>query len=184
MARRIAEVSGTLAMPAVRDTLGELASKAALMDAAVAGMEAAGESYRGYFVPHRGMLCAGQAAAQRLYPEVIHTLRELSGGGLIMLPSSEADLLDPASRDLVLGAQASPAATPLERVRFFKLAWDAIGSEFGSRHLQYEMFYSGAPFVLNGHNFRFYDWSRATSLLDECLAGIAMPQSGAGPNAV
>jgi 4-hydroxyphenylacetate 3-monooxygenase len=29
-------------------------------------------------------------------------------------------------------------------------AWDAIGSEFGSRHTQYEMFYAGARFVTAG----------------------------------
>ena len=33
------------------------------------------------------------------------------------------------------------------RVKFFKLAWDAVGSEFASRHTQYEMFYAGASFV-------------------------------------
>ena len=70
LARRIAEINGTIGMPPVRDTLGALASKAMLMDAALAGMEAAGLQYRGYYVPYCGMLCAGQAAAQRLYPEI------------------------------------------------------------------------------------------------------------------
>jgi len=165
IARRIAEINGIISMPQVRDTLGVLASKAMLMDAALAGMEAAGEHYRGYYVPNRGMLCAGQAAAQRLYPEIMHTLRELAGGGLIMLPSSSADLMAPTSRALVQRTQHSPAASSLERVKFFKLAWDAIGSEFGSRHLQYEMFYSGAPFVINAHNFRFYDWAGAGGMV-------------------
>ncbi len=31
------------------------------------------------------------------------------------------------------------------RVKLLKLLWDALGSEFGSRHLQYEMFYAGEP---------------------------------------
>ena len=179
IARRTAEINGTLAMPQVRDTLGALASKAALMDAALAGMEAAGEQYKGYYVPNRMMLCAGQAAAQRLYPEVIHTLRELAGGGLIMLPSSVSDLIDPTTRALVERTQKSPAADSLERVKFFKLAWDAIGSEFGSRHLQYEMFYSGAPFVINGHNFRFYDWESATGMVRDFMQTYASPEEAA-----
>jgi len=29
---------------------------------------------------------------------------------------------------------------PEDKVKFLKAAWDAIGSEFGSRHTQYEMF--------------------------------------------
>lgn len=175
IARRIAEINGIIGMPQVRDTLGALASKAVLLDAALAGMEAAGEHYRGYYVPNRGMLCAGQAAAQRLYPEIVHTLRELAGGGLIMLPSSIADLQQPHSRALVQRTQHSPAASSLERVKFFKLAWDAIGSEFGSRHLQYEMFYSGAPFVIHGHNFRFYDWAGASDMVQGFMDSYETP---------
>lgn len=178
MAHRIAEVNGTVAMPQVRDTLGALAAKVTLMDAALAGMEAAGEAYRGCFVPNRSMLCAGQAAAQRLYPEVVHALRELAGGGLIMLPSSVQDLLHPATRSLVERTQHSPAASPLERVKFFKLVWDAVGSEFGSRHLQYEMFYSGAAFVINGHNYRFYDWAGAVGMVGDFMRGYETPPLG------
>ena len=50
-----------------------------------------------------------------------------------------------------------------------KLAWDAIGSEFASRHTQYEMFYAGAQFVTRGHALRTYDWKRAESLVDDIL---------------
>ena len=38
-----------------------------------------------------------------------------------------------------------PQAGGRERVKLLKLLWDALGSEFGSRHLQYEMFYAGEP---------------------------------------
>ena len=55
----------------------------------------------------------------------MHTLRELAGGGLIMLPSSIADLQQPQSRALVQRTQHSPAASSLARVKFFKLAWEA-----------------------------------------------------------
>jgi len=55
-------------------------------------------------------------------------------------------------------------------VKFFKLAWDAVGSEFASRHTQYEMFYAGAGFVTKGHSFRTYDWGSATGLVEKLLA--------------
>ena len=57
-----------------------------------------------------------------------------------------------------------------DKVKFYKLAWDAVGSEFASRHTQYEMFYAGATFVTKGHAFRTYDWNTATSLLDRMLS--------------
>ena len=59
---------------------------------------------------------------------------------------------------------------PEEKVKFLKLAWDAIGSEFGSRHTQYEMFYAGARFVTTGHSYRTFDWPGATRLVDDAMA--------------
>ena len=59
-------------------------------------------------------------------------------------------------------------------MKFFKLAWDAVGSEFASRHTQYEMFYAGAGFVTKGHSFRTYDWDRGTALVDRMLAGYSL----------
>ena len=55
------------------------------------------------------------------------------------------------------------------RVKFLKLAWDAIGSEFASRHTQYEMFYAGAQFVTRSHMFRTFNWSNATGLVDDLM---------------
>jgi 4-hydroxyphenylacetate 3-monooxygenase len=57
-----------------------------------------------------------------------------------------------------------------EKVKFMKLAWDAIGSEFGSRHTQYEMFYAGARFVTSGHSYRTFDWTNAAGMIDGLLA--------------
>ena len=74
--------------------------------------------------------------------------------------------------------QQSPITGADERVRFLKLAWDAIGSEFASRHTQYEMFYAGAGFVTRGHSFRTYDWASATAMIDEILASYPGPGSG------
>jgi 4-hydroxyphenylacetate 3-monooxygenase len=66
-------------------------------------------------------------------------------------------------------------------VKFYKLAWDAVGSEYGSRHAQYEMFYSGATFVTKGHSFRTYDWADAERLLDAMLASYEL-ESVAAPS--
>jgi len=104
-----------------------------------------------------------------MYSQVMTTLRDLAGGGMIMLPSSVADFADPELRQIINRTQQSPASSSEGRVKFFKLAWDAVGSEFASRHTQYEMFYAGATFVTKGHSFRTYDWGRATGLVDTML---------------
>ena len=67
--------------------------------------------------------------------------------------------------------QYSPATDSTGRVKLFKLAWDAIGSEFGSRHIQYEMFYSGPRVVTTGMAYRTFDWDSADDLVQRCLDG-------------
>jgi 4-hydroxyphenylacetate 3-monooxygenase len=116
------------------------------------------------------MLYAAQTLTQQLYAKVINTLRELAGGGMIMLPSSVKDFGNPEIAGLIGKTQQSPAAGAVDRVKFYKMAWDAVGSEFASRHAQYEMFYAGATFVTKGHAFRTYDWKAATALLDRMLS--------------
>src|SRR5260370_34425461 len=108
-----------------------------MVEAMVSAMEIQGERRGAYFIPNRHLLYAALALTQQLYPKIITTLRELAGGSMIMLPSGIEDLAEPALADLVLAAQGSPAFTPLERVKFFKLALDAVGSEFASPQTQY-----------------------------------------------
>ena len=87
-----------------------------------------------------------------------------------MVPSSIADFDDPGLAAIIDKTQKSPAFSPQERVKFFKLAWDALGSEFASRHVQYEMFYAGASFVTRGHAYRTFDWAKCKGMVDELMA--------------
>ncbi len=68
----------------MRETLGQIAAEAGMVDALVAAMEAKGTKVGDYFVPDRHMLYAAQTLTQQLYPKVVTTLRELAGGGMIM----------------------------------------------------------------------------------------------------
>ena len=169
LAKKISVVNGIDAFPPVRETLGQLAAETGMVEGLVHAMEAKGRLWGQYFVPDRHTLYAAGVLSQQLYPRVIQTLRTLAGGNLIMLPSGIADFADPRLAEYSLKAQGSVAMTPMERVKFFKLAWDAVGSEFASRHLQYEMFYSGAEMVTKGHSFRTFDWDGATGLVDRLL---------------
>jgi len=171
LARRIADMNGILSFPQVRETLGQLAADAAMVDALVVAMEAKGAMRGEYFVPDRHTLYTAQVLTQQLYPRFVKDVRELAGGALVTLPSSANDFANPELAALIEETQQSPAAGATDKVKFYKLAWDALGSEFASRHLQYEMFYAGAGFVTKGHSFRTYDWARATGLVDDMLAG-------------
>ena len=121
------------------------------------------------------MMYAAQVLTQELYPRLVETIRGLAGGALIMLPSSARDGDNPELARIIGLTQRSPISNATDRVDFLKLAWDAIGSEFGSRHTQYEMFYAGAPFVTCGHSFRTYDWAGADTLVQRMLAPAPQP---------
>jgi 4-hydroxyphenylacetate 3-monooxygenase len=175
IAHRIAEANGIVGFPQVRDTLGQIAAEVGLVDGLLHGMEAKGTKVGAYFVPDRHLLYSAQSLTQALYPKVITTIRDLAGGGVIMVPSSVADFDDPFLADIIDKTQKSPAFSPQERVKFFKLAWDALGSEFASRHVQYEMFYAGASFVTRGHSYRTFDWAKCKDMVDDLMASYPTP---------
>jgi 4-hydroxyphenylacetate 3-monooxygenase len=182
IAHRIAETNGITGFPQVRELLGQLAAEVSMVEAFMVSMETKGQQRGAYFVPDRQMLYAAQTMTQQLYAKVINTLRELAGGGMIMLPSSVKDFANPDLAALIGKTQQSPAAGAMDKVKFYKLAWDAVGSEFASRHAQYEMFYAGATFVTKGHAFRTYDWQKAAVLLDKMLSSYDLADEFAGGN--
>lgn len=173
LAHKMADTIGTLAFPTVRESLGQLAAEVGMVEGLITGMEAAGAPYGPYWIPNRQMLYSAQVLTQQLYPRFIGAIRELAGGSLIMLPSSVQDLLNEETLQIVGYTQRSPATDAEGRVKLLKLAWDAIGSEFASRHIQYEMFYAGAPMVTRAHAYRTCDWAGATSLVDRFMAGYS-----------
>jgi 4-hydroxyphenylacetate 3-monooxygenase len=174
VAARLTGTIGTRAMPPVAETLGKLAAQAAMVEGMVVGMEAAGHMEGGYYVPNKHMMYAAQVLTQELYPRLIDTIRSLAGGALIMLPSSTRDAENAELARIIGLTQRSPISNAAARVDFLKLAWDAIGSEFGSRHTQYEMFYAGAPFVTCAHSYRTYDWTAADALVQSMLGKPAL----------
>jgi 4-hydroxyphenylacetate 3-monooxygenase len=174
IARRIAETNGVVGFPQVREVLGSLAAQNAMVDALVHAMEIKGRRNGAYFIPDPHTLYSAQVLTQQLYAQVMVALRELAGGAMIMLPSSIRDFASTELRALIDKTQQSPTGSSEDRVKFFKLAWDAVGSEFASRHTQYEMFYAGATFVTKGHSFRTFDWDRCTQLVDRMLDSYSL----------
>ncbi len=176
LAHKITEAIGTTNMPPVREQLGSLAAHAGMVEAMLAGMEAAGRQQGEFYLPNRHQLYAAQVLTQDLYPRLVNLIRDLAGGALIMLPSSFRDWANPELAPILRKTQRSPTFTPEEKVKLLKAAWDAIGSEFGSRHTQYEMFYAGARFVTTGHSYRTFDWAGARGLVDDLLSTYALEE--------
>jgi 4-hydroxyphenylacetate 3-monooxygenase len=170
LAHKITEAIGTTNMPQVREQLGVSAANAGLVEAMLSGMEASGTRRGEFYLPNRHWLYAAQVVTQDLYPRLINLIRDLAGGSLIMLPSSFRDWSNPELAPILRKTQRSPNFNSEDKVKLLKAAWDAIGSEFGSRHTQYEMFYAGARFVATGHSYRTFDWAAARGMVDQLLS--------------
>ena len=174
LAHKITEAIGTTNMPQVREQLGSLAANAGMVEAMLSGMEASGGKRGEFYLANRHMMYAAQTMTQELYPRLINLIRDLAGGSLIMLPSSLRDWNNPELTPILRKTHRSPNFSPEEKVKLLKAAWDAIGSEFGSRHTQYEMFYAGARFVVTGHSYRTFDWGGARGMVDHLLSTYDM----------
>jgi 4-hydroxyphenylacetate 3-monooxygenase len=181
IAHRIAEMNGTVALPPVQGMLGELAAYTSMVSGLVYGAEQnCTIDADGVAVPGRAESYANMTLQSDIYPKLLGIVRELCGGGVIQLPSSVEDFRDPEIAATLERYIQSPGHSAQERVKLLKLAWDLIGSEFASRHLQYEMFYAGAPFVVKMRMYQNFDFSRADGLVEKMLASYDLdgPRSG------
>jgi 4-hydroxyphenylacetate 3-monooxygenase len=95
---------------------------------------------------------------------------------IITLPSSFRNWTNPELAPILHRTQRSPNFTSEDKVKLLKAAWDAIGSEFGSRHTQYEMFYAGARFVATGYSYRTFDWGAACGMVDHLTSTYALDE--------
>ncbi|HZQ27996.1 MAG TPA: 4-hydroxyphenylacetate 3-hydroxylase N-terminal domain-containing protein [Acidimicrobiales bacterium] len=190
LAHRVADTNGVTKQPIVADSLGRLASLVALVEAGVRATEAACEPVENatdtVVRPNAKLMYATMANAGPIYLQAIEILRTICGGGVIQVPSSVDDFFGPGAADIRRYVR-SPGTPAEERVKLFKLAWDVIGSEFGSRHAQYEIFYSGGPQVARAYAYRNFDWGTGLEQVERCLAStplergtISRPSTGDG----
>lgn len=158
--------------PPVKGMLGELAAYTSLIHGQIYAQEQNAEiDDYGVAWPARAESFAVMVIQSELYPKMLHMVRDLGGGGLIQLPSSVVDFANqPLRGDLERYVQ-SPGVSSIERVKLLKLLWDVVGSEFASRHQQYEMFYAGAPFIVKMRMFQVFDFARGERLVEQALAG-------------
>jgi len=169
LAQRMNEMTGNVAQPPVQIMMGELAALATVYETMLLGHEIAAPIRDGVLWPSVITLYSAMALQSELNGRMLEIIRELAGAAFITLPSSEADFGNPeiaADLERYMCSATSDART---RVKLMRLIWDFLGSEFGSRHAQYEKFYGGASFLVKQNVYRNFDWKRATGLVDRAL---------------
>jgi len=170
LALKLVEVHAGERRPEAQAALGgDIAALCATFDAIVQAAERTPLVLEGVARPHPQYIYAGMSLQRRLIVDMLRAIRELAGGAFQQLPSAEAGFDSPETRADFERFFRGATVSARERVKLLKLVWDFVGSEFGGRQLQYEMFYSAAQPVVNTRMFRSYDWARARSIVDRCL---------------
>ena len=170
LAKRMNEATGNDKVPPVQVEMGELASYASIVEHMLYSHETAAEIDKdGVLWPSRTALYSVMALQSKINPHMIDIVRELTGAGMITVPSSSKDFDNPEIARDIERYYVSGSMTARERVALMRLAWDFIGTEFGNRHQQYEKFYGGAAYVVKMNMFRMYDFNRATAMVDRAL---------------
>ena len=176
LASKVAQASGADQVPAVRETLGRLASQEALLGGLVAGQIHAAESWPpGCAVFNRRMMYAALNWCTESYSSIIDTLRELCGGGVFQMPADVSVMGDAELRDTFETFWTTPQIDAVGRMKLFRLAWEMVGSEFAGRHQQYEKFYAGASFIVRNYNFTHAPWEHFHGVVDGLMAGYDIP---------
>jgi 4-hydroxyphenylacetate 3-monooxygenase len=164
------EITGVDSVPVSQAQLGEMAALASIVEIMVEAQETrATVDENGVVWPSRLALYSVMALQSDLNPKLIDMARDLSGGAMIMLPSSHLDYSNSETVKELERYVASPGYSSKSRVAMLKLAWDLIGSEFGGRHQQYEKFYGGPSFVNKLHVYRNYDFPGAKRLAESAI---------------
>lgn len=94
-------------------------------------------------IPNGVAAAAYRVLAPEVWVKVKKIFEQVVAGGLIQLPSSSADFLNPEIRPYLDQYYKGTGVTAEERVKLLKMVWDAIGTEFGGRHELYEVNYAG-----------------------------------------
>ncbi|HET7579099.1 MAG TPA: 4-hydroxyphenylacetate 3-monooxygenase, oxygenase component [Bacillales bacterium] len=121
----------------------------------------------GTMTPDNQPLLAAMNYYPRLYPRMAEILQTLGASGLVTLPT-EADFDSERRQDLDKYMKAANADA-YDRVKLFRLAWDACMSSFGTRETQYERYFFGDPVRLAGRLCQGYDTSPYVNRIKDFL---------------
>ena len=97
------------------------------------------------------------------YVRVVWIVEQLAASGLMLTPTQQ-DLNGPLAGHIGKYYQGA-GMDATDRIRLFRLAWDLVGTQFGSRQALYERFFNGDVVQLRQRRYATYDYTRAKESL-------------------
>jgi 4-hydroxyphenylacetate 3-monooxygenase len=170
--RLVVDALGTSQIPAVRAKIAELIQYEQTLRAFLfAAEDAAVPAASGTMLPDVNLTTSGRLHAIQNYPQVIHTLQELCGQGLVMrFPKAAFDHPDigPKLDELLPGYGISAA----DKNRLMNFVWDLTSSAQAGRTELFENVNATPVPLLQQRLYEEYNTSRAERMAGE-LAGLS-----------
>jgi 4-hydroxyphenylacetate 3-monooxygenase oxygenase component len=128
----------------VQEQLGEILGYLQLIEGALYLSEMKAEQTEsGAIRPYWPPLQTIRYHLPRMYERIVKVVQVIGAGGLLINPTHQ-DIASEVGPDIA--AYYRGAGIDAEsRIHLGKLAWDATGTQFGQRMLQYERYYAGDP---------------------------------------
>ena len=175
IAHKAADMAGLLQIPAVQQTLGNLAAGESGIAAQISAQIHDFETLpSGYVHINRRYLYSTLHWCANNYYLLAEEVRVLLGSNPFIMPADASILENSEVSDLFEENWRTPGASASERYLFNRMAWDLVGSEYASRHTQYERFYGGPPHVMNMYNFTNYPWQERQAIVKNILGDMAL----------
>ena len=162
---RIADAIGINQYSHVQEKISEIVDIRATVASYMRAAEADAAPYQGI-----GIWPAAEPwqAMRHWFPDahtrIVWIIEQLSASGLMLTPT-ERDVEGPLA-ELIAKYYQGANVGGKDRIRLFRLAWDLVGTQFGSRQALYERFFNGDIVVLRQRRYAGYDYSDALDMVD------------------
>ena len=163
----------------VQEQLGECLGYLQLIEGAILLSEQKAQvTNRGTLRPALEPLQALRYHIPRFYERMVAVTQVLGAGALLASPT-QADFHSEIGADIRRYYRGSDGDAQA-RIRLSKLAWDATGTQFGQRQLQYERYYAGDPVRLGASIYLMQDHASLLAIVDRALR-LAPDRTEQGP---
>jgi anthranilate 3-monooxygenase (FAD)/4-hydroxyphenylacetate 3-monooxygenase len=174
LAVEMAQAQSLESKPEIMEMLGEAAVKIEIIRSTTRSAEyqASIDPENGVLYPDLPALQAGRAMGPVYYPEFVNMIRRVGGAALVQQPASMREFDSPVGTDIEKALRGAHVSGQ-RKTQLLKLAWDICGTEFGSRHVLYEMNYAGDRSALvSGIQREYLRKKHYTDHLDQFLEDI------------